>query len=474
MSNFSSINTALTGLRAAQVGMETSTHNISNANTKGYTRQRVEQASRSPYQSAIGLIGTGVEISGITRSRDAFLDARARASTAEFRFYDGLASLLQRSESISGEPENGITSQANEVWAAFEDLALDPSDAASRRQVIASLESMTSRVRTVSEQWDILQSDTATRLSVGVDEANDSLVRLDQINKLLPASGGSTARPNDLLNERDMLLDKLSGLLNVTTTFNTDNTVTLTLPTATGPVTLVGGGQPPDQLSANASGTITSNATGAAVTVGGETGGLQRFMQQELPALRRDLAAFVETFTATINGQHSSGYRASDDGTTSVAGGPLLTFDPAGGLSTFKVAISRPDEIATAGAPGAAGGPPAPHDGQNATALAGLRTRPITTTSGGVTTTSTLDDRLRGIVVNLGRAVAAATRSADSAEGLMTSGEMARQSVHGVSIDEEMVNVVTYQRALEAASRVMSAIDEMLDVLINRTGVVGR
>src|SRR3712207_4436127 len=165
MSNFFSLNTALTGLRAAQVGLETSTHNISNANTKGYTRQRVEQASRTPYQSAIGLVGTGVDVSGITRSRDAFLDARARASTAQFGFYDGLASLLQRSEAISGEPENGVTTQANEVWAAFEDLALDPSDAASRRQVIAALDALTSRVRSISGQWDVLGADTTTRLS---------------------------------------------------------------------------------------------------------------------------------------------------------------------------------------------------------------------------------------------------------------------------------------------------------------------
>ena len=474
MSNFSSINTALTGLRAAQVGLETSTHNISNANTKGYTRQRVEQASRLPYQSAIGLIGTGVEISAISRSRDSFLDARARASTSEFSYYDGLASLLQRTESISGEPENGVTSTLNEVWASFEDLALDPSDAASRRQVIASLDSMASRVRTVSAQWDILAADTSTRLSITVDEVNDALTRLDQINRVLPASGGSTARPNDMLNERDMLLDKLAGLANVNIAFNSDNTVTISLPSGTGPVTLVGPAQAPELLVANPGGNVTTASTGTVVTVGGEIGGMQRFIQQDLPALRRDLGTFVETFTNTLNAQHAAGYRTSDDGTTSVAGGPLMTYDPAVGLASFKVAITRPDEIATAGAPGAAGAPPAIHDGQNAGALAGLRTKAVTTTSGGVTTTSTLDDRLRGVVVTLGRSVAAATRSADSAEGLMTSSEMARQSIHGVSIDEEMVGVVTYQRALEAASRVMSAIDEMLDVLINRTGVVGR
>lgn len=478
MSNFFSLNTALTGIRAAQVGLDTTSHNIANVNTKGYTRQRVDQASRLPYTSAVGTLGAGVDIAGISRSRNLFLDQRTRAATAEFRSNDALASLLQRAESITGEPENGITAEVNEVWAAFEDLALEPSDLASRRQVIASLDSLTSRVRTIASGWDLLAADTGSRMSVAVDEVNSALTQLAQINRRIPAQGSTEGAPNDLLNERDLLLDKIAGLANVNITINDDQTVTVSLPSGSagsgGSVTLVAPASEPDQLKVSAAGVMTSVATGFGVRVGGELGGLQQFVRTDLPKLRAELDAFVTSFANTVNGQHAAGFRASDDGTTSQAGGPLLAVHPTRGAAGFTVAITRPEELATAAAAGAGGGPPAAHDGLNALQLAGLRTKSVTTSAGGTTVSATLDERLREMVVGLARNVSTVTGAADAAESLTTAAEMARQSEHGVSLDEEMVGLVAYQRALEASSRVMSALDQVLDVLINRTGVVGR
>ena len=104
--------------------------------TPGYTRQRVELAASIPFDSPDGPLGTGVDVTTIARLRDHFADARVRSTSAEFARLDVRAELLDRTEAITGEPDSGISSELNSLWDAFEDLAMNPTDAAVRRQVI--------------------------------------------------------------------------------------------------------------------------------------------------------------------------------------------------------------------------------------------------------------------------------------------------------------------------------------------------
>lgn len=448
MSNFASLHTALTGLRASQVGLDTASHNIANANTVGFTRQRVVLTARPAYQSLVGPIGTGVQVSDIARTRDQFLDARVRAASASSANAGTTAELLGKLEDVLAEPENGITVELTELWAAFEDLGLDPSNAGARRQVISSLEALANRINTIDAGWAQLGADTEQRLAVAVDQVNDLLRDVAQLNQDIAATLAREGTPNDLLDARDVAIDELSRMLGVdevTVVHDSGGKVRLSV----GGVVLVDENSDPaamPKLEWDPDGTPPLAFDGQAVPALGEVGALVSFLQSDLPTWRADLDDFVAQLSTTLNTQHATGL---DRGTPPGPGKPLLV----GGAGTLQVGISHPDEIA-AGLTGAA------HDGGNADALAALG--------------SGIDDRITALVTDLGRQVSGAVRLAEGQDALAASASYARSNQHGVSLDEEMVSLVQYQRSLEAASRMMTAIDSALDTLINRTGLVGR
>lgn len=460
---FVGLHTALSGIRAAQTGLDITSHNVANAHTDGYTRQRVDQATRRPYVSLNGLVGTGVDVAGISRARDAFLDARARTVGAEFSWHDTTAGLLGRTESVLGEPDNGLTAQLGALWDAFDDLALDPGQTASRQQVLSSLDALAGRVRGVATGWDQLATDTAAQLDGAVGEASDLLARVADLNRQIGDLSLRDDSPNDLLDQRDLALDRVSALLGATISTGSDGMVSLHLPAADGTSVALVTGTTAVQLSVEAGAVQATGADGVPVEVvaRAEVGALHDFLGTTLPERFAALDTFVGELAAALNAQHGAGTDADGN-----PGGDLLTFDPAAGAArSIRVppALLGDPRLLAAGGPAPSG----VHDARNAEALAALRTAEV----GGE---PPFDSRLRAFVVDLGARVATARGAADAQGSLAVSATVARQGAHGVSIDEEMVSLVAYQRALEAASRVMTAVDQALDVLVNRTGIVGR
>lgn len=462
MSNFVSLYTGLTAIRAAQTGLDTASHNVANVNTAGYTRQRVDLASRAPFYSFAGPVGTGVDVAGIARTRDAFLDARFRTVTAESTWHGTTTELLTRTEAVLAEPDNGVSDQLGALWDAFEDLGSDPADGAARQQVVSTLGLLAARVRAVAVGWDQLAEDTTRRLQGAVEEANDLLVQVADLNRRIGDMGLRDGHPNDLDDQRDLALDRLAGLLGAVVSPQEDGSVRVTLPRTDGPgeVALVDGVVA--QALALEGKAITVDDGGGPVEVAGrgETFALQEWLVSALPGRQARLEVFVADLADALNGRHADGFDGYGD-----AGGDLLTLDPDAAAPTLRVAESvatDPRRLAAASQR-----PVAAHDGRNAERLAALRTDKLDGAA-------TLDDRVTQQVVDLAAAVANSRRAADAQSSLAVAATTARQSVHGVSIDEEMVSVVSHQRALEAASRVMTAVDQALDTLVNRTGVVGR
>lgn len=458
MVNFVSLQTGLTGLRAAQAGIDTTSHNVANANTPGYTRQRSLQQARKPYEAAVGPMGTGVDVAGIQRIRDAFLDARVR-STSALAGYDSVrADLLSRAEQITGEPEAGVAIELDNLWAAFEDLANEPNSSAARTQVLSALGTVTARIRSTAGAWDQLGLDTTGRRDAAVAEINDLLTSVADINRQV-MNAGDRPVPPDLYDQRDSALDRIAALTGASSKLQPDNSVTVTL----GGVDLVlgsaAGSLSADPTTHAVTATPAGGGAGVAVSPSGELGGLTQFLSTDLPTQRTKLNDFATILADTLNTQHAAGYTPNNPG-PAAAGGTLVSYgaDPA---LTIDVAFTNVNLLAAAG--NAAG---EPFDGANAAALAEYRFKPVGAAN--------LTDRYRLNIVDLGAQVAGLERSARSREELSHAASLARTSMHGVSIDEEMVNLVQYQRALEAATRVMTAVDEALEVLVNRTGLVGR
>ncbi|HEC08508.1 MAG TPA: flagellar hook-associated protein FlgK [Acidimicrobiales bacterium] len=454
--SFQALSTGYTGLYSSQIGIDTASNNVSNVNTPGYTRQRVELRPRLSRQLLAGRVGTGVDAFDITRSRDAFLDARVRGAQGSLGALETNADLLERAEKILGEPDFGIGASLNDLWDAFENLSLSPTDKGSRVAVISQLESLSGRINSISKGVDQLQDDTSLKFSVAVDEANSMLQELADLNNAIQRAGTKNGMPNDLLDRRDQLLDKAAQKLGAHIQINGDNSARLTL----NGLALVDGAQALSLTYDATTGTLT-HSTGFDVQAGGEIGGLQTFLSSDLTAIRTDLNQLVVDLADNVNARNQAGFTAPG-----VAGGDLLSYSPLNPSGTIAVGVTDPAEIAAS----SDGGTPFPaHNGENARSLADLRFD--TVAAGG---TLTLHGAARSFTSAIGAKAAIARQTADAQADLTTSAELSRSASQGVNVDEEMIDLIRYQRAYQASARVITAADQMLDTLINRTGLVGR
>ncbi len=453
MSELGALYTAYTGLQAAQVGIETTSHNIANANTAGYTRQRVDLQTRYPFLSAFGPLGSGVDVAGVSRAREKFLDDQVRGSYSTQAATQARTGLLERTEQVMNEPEQGITQALGDVWSAFEDVALNPADNASRLDALARMRQLTERVNTVSRGWDRLAVDAADQVRLKVTEVNSSLDEIARLNTQISDVAAYSGQPNDLLDRRDVLIDQLSKSIGARADVQSNGTVRVSL----GGIGLVDGAHV-HPVSYTGAPTHTFAVGGVAAPVGGEAAGITTWLTNDLPSMRSRLDQFAVELATAFNTQNAAGATAPG-----VPGGPLLSYSPANPSGSLAVAVTDPQLLAVSGSPYAAG------SGTNAQAMSDLR-RSLAGGGG----TQTLDTSVRGLVTDLGSLTQAQRRAADSQADLVASTELARKSTSGVSIDEEMVNLIQYQHAYNAAARVMTAVDEALDTLINRVGVVGR
>ena len=467
--------TSLSGIRAARVGMDVTSHNVANANTEGYTRQRVDLATTYPSQTAVGKIGTGVTVADITRIRDSFLDQRVRSDLAAGGELDVRADLLARTEAVLGEPDSGLTHELNELWAAFEELGLRPDDGATRRQVVSSLESLEARVKSISGDLQVLADDTATGLAQAVKDVNGLFQRIADLNgDILDAQTGPGV-PNDLMDQRDLLVDEVSRTIGARVTIGDDGTARVSV----AGMSVVSGTNAqelalydPAVHGAMGNPCGIMHPSGTAVNTGGEIAGMQGFLQTDLPDQVQDLHAVVARLSTALNDQHDDGVDQNG-----VAGGAIFSYrditdvppNPGAIGSSLDLQLFDPGtnvrDPALLAAAAMGGGT---HDGSNAEKLAALRTDIPAGES------ASIDEALRSFVTELAATVQSTDRQARGQRTLTRAAESAREGMHGVSLDEEMVNMLSHQRALEASSRVMSAVDQALDVLINRTGIVGR
>ncbi|HWH31235.1 MAG TPA: flagellar hook-associated protein FlgK [Egibacteraceae bacterium] len=452
------LSTALTALRAAQTGIDVTSHNIANANTAGFTRQRVSLTTNTPYDSAVGPMGTGVGVEEIARIRDTFLDMRLHASNSALGSMEVKADLLARTEALLGEPDFGITKELGEVWATFDELSLRPTDKSVRLTVLSALDTLASRTRTIATSLDALGDDVRLQLNDSVNKANDQIQQLADLNKMIASlQGNGGGAPNDLLDRRDLLVDQLSRSLGASASYAEDGSTRLNL----NGFELVSG-QRANLLVLQPDNSLL-HPSGSTVPGGGRIGGLQAFLVTPgglLEGVKQQLNDFVTELVTQVNMQHAAGVDLNGAAPAAPPAPQLLELT--GGADTLAVGITDPDLLAAA-SPGMG-----QLDGSNAMALAQLRTKPA------AVGLPVIDEAARGLITDLGAQVASARRQAAAEGGLNSAAASARRDHNAVSLDEEMVGLVTYQRSYEAAARVATTIDEMLQTVVSRLGVVGR
>ncbi len=450
---FSSLSNALSALRYNQVAMDVASGNVANAGTAGYARRQViAQSTGAPSVPAIWSrwdgAGDGVEAGGVHRMVDPLLDARARTEHASSSFLDARATSLVRFETTLGEPgDNGVAAALSAFKQGWHDVANNPGDGAARSQLIARGQTLASAVNTQARAVGTEWSDQRSRLDALGAEVNEVAGNLARLNEGLRSAYVAGTDAGTLLDQRDQLALRLAELAGGTTTINDDTTVdvkvagqSLVQGTVAHAVT-VGGAR---DIAGSGADPISVTVDGTAVTVpAGELGGAQQVLTRDLPDYLGGLDAFAATLAGAVNAQHQAGADL-----TGAPGGAFFTGTTA---ATLALAFTDPGKVA------AADPTKGLLDSSNADVLGSLDLGA---------------GDYRALVTSFGVTVSSVKQVSANQGVLAAQVDASREALSGISVDEEMVNLMAAQRGYEGAARVMTTVDSMLDTLINRTGLV--
>jgi flagellar hook-associated protein 1 FlgK len=446
ISTFFGLQQSLKGLLAHQRAMDVTGHNITNANTQGYSRQEAVMAAATPYEIEAGLLvdgggamlGGGVDISAFRRIRDGFLDLQYRAQSLRLGEYQGSASAMAQVEDGLSEPgDNGISAQLDKFWSAWSAVANTPENLATRQALVEQAKTVSGAIKDLDARITTISGQVTSEYASITGANGDVRSKADEIAKLNAAIKFAVAdgdQPNDLLDRRDNLLDELSGFAQVSVTDLGNGAIRVNFGDATTPLVDDGTVTWPQAL------TAPGGKLGALLQL---TAPISATPPGTLASYRADLNAFAKQLADDVNTLHNPGGTGTD----------FFTYGAAG-TEAASIAVN----VAATGVRYATGTAPGAND--IAIAIAKLRG-------------SSADQKYQAIVARIGADVRNTDRLSGNAQVLTDAINDRRQSTSGVSMDEEMTNLVRFQRGYQASARAMSTVDDMLDQLINRTGRVG-
>ena len=460
MSTFSGLNTAYTGLAAARAGLDVTGQNMANVNTPGYTRQRLETSSVAPVQPSMFTSGTrageGVLAQGVARLGEAHLDARVRITAGTAGYTAVRAQAYSTLETSLREPgTQGISDSLQGFWAGWQELSLNVDLDSSAAPLLSAAGELTSRIsggyREVEAQWASLRSTTEGL----VTEVNGAAGQVAELNRQIRSATAAGTSANELVDRRAMLTTTLANLTGATVRDNADGTADVLIAGSAlvsgttarslqvaGPTSLQGGGQVQVEW---------TNRPGASAGV--ESGELAGALSMLAPAgaggALAQAAAGYNAFAEKLAGQVNTALAE--------AGKPsFFTSSPGRTAATLAVVPTSPQELVAAIAGTG-------FNGSLADEISQLGTK-----------TGSPDDSWATFVTGLGAAARVEIRGNGLAEVAATSAMQQQLSATSVSMDEEQLDLLKYQQAYQGAARMITAIDQMLDTLINRMGIVGR
>ncbi|WP_203363292.1 flagellar hook-associated protein FlgK [Bacillus sp. REN10] len=523
-STFHGLETAKRGMFTQQSALYTTGHNISNANTPGYTRQRINFQTTEPYPgigmnrpNIPGQMGTGVEAGSVQRVRDSFLDTQFRGENNKLGYWQARADSLSKMEDIMNEPsKNGLSAVMGEFWGSLQDLSVHPENEGARVVVLERGQAVVDTFHYLHSSLSSVQKDLGNQISVNIKEINSLLDQISDINRQIGEIEPHGYLPNDLYDQRDVLVDQLSQHMNIKVEpvetgghalKIAEGVYNISMIKADGtPVELVKGTTVNKINVESENAAIDSDGDGIADLPDGAVTGFKvntgttiqitDFTQGKLKALAEaygykdgadvkgiypnmldDLDKLAYTFAMVFNDVHDDGYGLNQE----TKGKDFFT-----GLATEKDAAKNitmnnllPKDIAAStekadlttdpSKPVSNGG-----NGNNAIALGKISDKLLTAADGLPIESGSIKTFFEGVIGRLGVDGLEANRLTKNSGVLAKTVEKNRQSVSSVSLDEEMTNLIKYQHAYNAAARNITVVDEMLDKIINGMGVVGR
>lgn len=446
-----------------QLTMNTIGHNLANVNTPGYTRQRTSVRSAMPLEMPHYNIGNGVTVETITQVRDLFLTSQFRRENKSLGEWTYREKSLTQVETFFAEPfDESLGDVLNKFWSSWLDLSNNPESSAARSAVVAQTNTLTNSFHSLDRQLREMQSTADMDVAARVDQINRYSAEIANINRIVVSEelGGQTA--NDLRDQRDYLIDNLSKLVDVTTREESNGSTVVCI---SGLAIVENADNFELDTVVNSSGSQTKfdivwkNTKTTAKITGGELKGLLDTRDVLVPDYLNQLDQLASTMVREVNQLHRDGTGMDGIGGRNFFNGSFTT---AATIRLEQAMVHDPTLIAASlsGEPG---------DNANALAISELRSQ--TTMAFG---TQSITEFYNSMIGDIGVAAHEAKTFKGNFEVLIHQIENSRQSVQGVSLDEEMAEMVRQQHAFEAAARLITYIDDALDTLINGMGLVGR
>jgi flagellar hook-associated protein 1 FlgK len=471
MSNFSTLSTGVSGLTAAQRALDATSQNIVNANTPGYSRQRVllQSIGGTPASSLhTGNLNSnigGVRVEDVIRIRDAFLEATRAAAGGRQSALTSQIEILQGSELLLAEPgETGLQSSMDSFYSAWQDLAGNPTNSSAGSVVVQRGLAVAQQLRSVStglaSQWTVARH-TLVDVAARTNQASADLATL---NGSIRAGQAAEKPVNELLDKRDLLVRDLASYVGGYATTDDEGLVSVSVNgiaivsgTEWSEMTVTGG----FDLS-----TAVTDPPGLAVGIFsvpvdyGKAAGLLATLRSDLPTLSAKVDAVAVSMITAVNAVYSTGYDAEGD--------TGLDFFSGTDAKTIGVVPASGSSLAIAATSGTADGSIARQVGDLADD--GIVAAVLAAAGIGGDGPSV---QWRNLTTTLGVQLQSLKTAETVQVSVVGAAEDAVQSDAGVNLDEEMTNLMLFQRAYQASARVITTTDELLETLINRTGRVG-
>lgn len=474
---YSTLEIARKSLFASQMALQVTSHNIANVNTQGYSRQSVVLEESRPQNFLPGQLGTGVLASAVVRSVDVLIENQLVAETGYYSTLDYSANVVGQVESLFDEATGAnLGGRISEFFNAWDDLSGNPQGLAERQAVESSAESLASAFRRIDTQLSSYQGTADKDVASLVGEVNQLASQIATLNGKIKMAVVGGQNPNDLMDQRAVLLQSLSEKIGFTSL--TDDVGQVTVVVANGrqlvsgeaagvlsavPMLIPATGetwngvriQVPGQTAAAAEDITTA-------IVSGQIRAAIQFRDDYVPSVRSKLDSLAYSIADQVNTQHAAGYGLYGSTGTSffvppaAVAGAALNFDvnPAVAANLGLIAAAQADPTDPAGS--------GPGDNRNALVLAGLRNQKDPALGD-----ATFTDYLAGMLGEIGSEARGINQDLSHQKNILDYVTTQRERVSGVSLDEEMTNLLKFQRAFEAATKLITVADELMKQVID-------
>jgi flagellar hook-associated protein 1 len=453
MSNLTAaMSIAIGALLADQAALQTTSNNIANANTPGYSRQRAILAEADPVVLGEFTFGNGVMLEKIESLRDSILEMRLHGETQQQSQLDAVVSAMQQVESMFSGSAGDIGDQLSKLFNSIQELSTDPASPSRRQGVLTAANNLANAFRTVASNLQQQRNNLDLSVSQAVQQGNVVTKQIAKLNGQITAMQNLHQDTSSFEDQRTVLIRQLSGLIDLSVIRSDDNGLTLT--TASGTALVAGDRSFDLQTQMVASGVLHIFSQSSDITAtlsGGQLAGLLAVRDQKIPALLNDLDTLAAGLANALNTAHHSGFDLNGH-----SGVDLFAAPPASGrgaAASLAVAISDPALLAASsdGSPGSNG---------NLAVLSAVSDQAVVA---GQTPT----DFYANLVFKVGNQVSNGLAELNASDLILQQLQGQRGSISGVSLDEEAAHMIEYQHAFAAAARVVTTVSDMLDVAVN-------